>query len=98
MTFNKHDFDNKQRFSIRKLSIGVCSVLLSTLFLTFNDSQTVHADTENNGRSEENQDEHARQTKEPSQVLHVDKAIQIEKRGGQNHLSASKASAAKRDI
>ncbi|WP_243753640.1 MBG domain-containing protein [Lactobacillus gasseri] len=45
MLFNKKDFDSKQRFSIRKLSVGVCSVLLSTLFLTFNEGQTVHAST-----------------------------------------------------
>lgn len=45
MLFNKKDFDFKQRFSIRKLSVGVCSVLLSTLFLTFNEGQTVHAST-----------------------------------------------------
>lgn len=48
MLFNKKDFDSKQRFSIRKLSVGVCSVLLSTLFLTFNEGQTVHASTETN--------------------------------------------------
>lgn len=46
MIFNKNDYDSKQRFSIRKLSVGVCSVLLSTLFLTINDNQTVHAATE----------------------------------------------------
>ena len=46
--FNKKDFDSKQRFSIRKLSVGVCSVLLSTLFLTFNEGQTVHASTDVN--------------------------------------------------
>lgn len=27
------------------MSVGVCSVLLSTLFLTFNEGQTVHAST-----------------------------------------------------
>ena len=48
MLFNKKDFDSKQRFSIRKLSVGVCSVLLSTLFLTFNEGQTVHASTDVN--------------------------------------------------
>ena len=48
MLFNKKDFDSKQRFSIRKLSGGVCSVLLSTLFLTFNEGQTVHASTDVN--------------------------------------------------
>lgn len=33
MFFNKKYSDTKQRFGIRKLGIGVCSVLLSTLFL-----------------------------------------------------------------
>lgn len=46
MIFNKNDYDSKQRFGIRKLSVGVCSVLLSTLFLTMNNNQTVHASTE----------------------------------------------------
>ena len=45
MTFNRNDFEGKQRFSIRKLNIGVCSVLLSTLLWTMNTSQTVHANT-----------------------------------------------------
>ena len=38
--------DTKQRFGIRKLSVGVCSVLLSTLFLTFTDNNIVKATTE----------------------------------------------------
>lgn len=33
MFFNKKDNDSKQRFGIRKLTIGACSVLLSTLIL-----------------------------------------------------------------
>ena len=52
MLFNKKDFDSKQRFSIRKLSVGVCSVLLSTLFLTFNEGQTVHASTEHDAAAD----------------------------------------------
>lgn len=53
MTFNRNDFEGKQRFSIRKLNIGVCSVLLSTLLWTMNTSQTVHADTEVNTKNEQ---------------------------------------------
>lgn len=53
MTFNKNDFEGKQRFSIRKLNIGVCSVLLSTLLGTMNTSQTVHADTTDPVETEE---------------------------------------------
>ena len=49
MTFNKNDFEGKQRFSIRKLNIGVCSVLLWTM----NTSQTVHADTTDPVETEE---------------------------------------------
>lgn len=46
--------DNKQRFSIRKLTIGTCSVLLSTLFLTMNFSHEVHAaDIDNEKTSED---------------------------------------------
>lgn len=53
MTFNKNDFEGKQRFSIRKLNIGVCSVLLSTLLWTMNASQTVYADTTDPVETEE---------------------------------------------
>lgn len=49
MLFNDHqNCDRQQRFGIRKLSVGVCSVLLATLFLTLNDGQTVKADTDDN--------------------------------------------------
>ncbi|MGO1642815.1 MAG: YSIRK-type signal peptide-containing protein [Lactobacillus amylovorus] len=34
MDRNKEDFEGKQRFSIRKLTIGACSVLLGTLLWT----------------------------------------------------------------
>lgn len=44
----KRDFEGKQRFSIRKLTIGVCSVLLSTLLWTAVNDQVVHADEEKN--------------------------------------------------
>ena len=46
MLFNKHS-ETKQRFGIRKLTIGVSSVLLSTLFLTVNNGQKVNAATGN---------------------------------------------------
>ena len=44
MLLNKHS-ETKQRFGIRKLTIGVSSVLLSTLFLTVNNGQKVNAAT-----------------------------------------------------
>ena len=44
MLFNKHA-ETKQRFGIRKLTIGATSVLLSTLFLTINNSQKAQAAT-----------------------------------------------------
>lgn len=46
---NKEDFESKQRFSIRKLTIGACSVLLGTLLRTEVDQQVVHADTTEGG-------------------------------------------------
>lgn len=46
---NKEDFESKQRFSIRKLTIGACSVLLGTLLWTEVDQQVVHADTTEGG-------------------------------------------------
>lgn len=59
MDFEKKDFDSKQRFGIRKLTVGVCSVLLSTLLLTtVNNNQTVHAATEN-GQQETDSDQGA---------------------------------------
>lgn len=64
MLFNNHkDCDSKQRFSIRKLTIGACSVLLSTLFLTTTNSQLVHAEeeTSHNGSTDTPQQTSANQ-------------------------------------
>lgn len=80
MTFNKHDYDSKQRFGIRKLSIGVCSVLLSTLFLTINEGQTVHADVQSDdGAHEETADSGAKKTGQPSQDLNVAEVLKQQK-------------------
>ncbi|GFO98822.1 mucin-binding protein [Lactobacillus helveticus] len=80
MTFNKHDYDSKQRFGIRKLSIGVCSVLLSTLFLTINEGQTVHADVQSDdGAHEEAVDSGAKKTGQPSQNLNVAEVLKQQK-------------------
>ncbi|QLL74639.1 MBG domain-containing protein [Lactobacillus crispatus] len=65
MIFNKRDMDTKQRFSIRKLSVGVCSVLLSTLFLTFTDNNMVKADVES-GKSNVVTQEPSRSAEQPS--------------------------------
>ncbi|CCI81387.1 MBG domain-containing protein [Lactobacillus hominis] len=54
MLFNKRDLDAKQRFGIRKLTIGTCSVLLSTLFLGLSNNEVVHADTLPNNIQEQN--------------------------------------------
>ena len=53
MLFNKHA-ETKQRFGIRKLTIGATSVLLSTLFLTINNSQKSQAATAENSSSTTN--------------------------------------------
>lgn len=53
MLFNKHS-ETKQRFGIRKLTIGATSVLLSTLFLTINNSQKAQAATPENVSSTSN--------------------------------------------
>ena len=53
MLFNKHA-ETKQRFGIRKLTIGATSVLLSTLFLTINNSQKAQAATAENSSSTTN--------------------------------------------
>ena len=44
MLFNKHS-ETKQRFGIRKLTIGACSVLLSTLFLTVNNGAKISTES-----------------------------------------------------
>lgn len=56
MIYSKKNCDTKQRFSIRKLTVGTCSVLLSTLFLTMNSNQVVHAD-ENASASPETEED-----------------------------------------
>lgn len=60
MLFNKHA-ETKQRFGIRKLTIGATSVLLSTLFLTINNSQKVQAATAENGSSTTNSNNYLEQ-------------------------------------
>lgn len=42
----------KQRFSIRKLTIGTASVLLGMTFMTQSNSHLVHADTLTNSETE----------------------------------------------
>lgn len=46
MVINRKNFDTRQRFGLRKLSVGTCSVLLATLFLGVSIEQgpKVHAD------------------------------------------------------
>lgn len=66
MLFNKHS-ETKQRFGIRKLTIGVSSVLLSTLFLTVNNGQKVNAatgDTVTNADSNKTETDNESVTKE----------------------------------
>ena len=60
MLFNKHA-ETKQRFGIRKLTIGATSVLLSTLFLTINNSQKAQAATAENGSSTTNSNNYLEQ-------------------------------------
>src|SRR5699024_12163102 len=63
MLFNKHS-ETKQRFGIRKLTIGVSSVLLSTLFLTVNNGQKVNAITGNTVTNSDSNKASASVTKE----------------------------------
>lgn len=63
MLFNKHS-ETKQRFGIRKLTIGVSSVLLSTLFLTVNNGQKVNAATGNTVTNSDSNKASASVTKE----------------------------------
>lgn len=72
---NKEDFEGKQRFSIRKLTIGACSVLLGTLLWTKVDQQVVHADTTEGGTGDvpTSQESDREQNKNESALL--DKVI-----------------------
>lgn len=72
---NKEDFEGKQRFSIRKLTIGACSVLLGTLLWTEVDQQVVHADTTEGGTGDvpTSQESSREQNKNESALL--DKVI-----------------------
>ena len=74
MLFNKRDLDTKQRFSIRKLTIGTCSVLLSTLFLGITTNEVVHADTLPNNIQEQN----AQTNKTDDQKAQVIDASQVQ--------------------
>ncbi|MGI1819875.1 MBG domain-containing protein, partial [Lactobacillus johnsonii] len=74
MLFNKRDLDTKQRFSIRKLTIGTCSVLLSTLFLGITTNEVVHADTLPNNIQEQN----AQTNKTDDQKAQVVDASQVQ--------------------
>ena len=61
MFFNKKDNDSKQRFGIRKLTIGACSVLLSTLILgigTQEQNSKAQAATTETSAGNEQQDSH----------------------------------------
>ena len=87
MLFNKRDLDTKQRFSIRKLTIGTCSVLLSTLFLGIGTNEVVHADTLPNNVQEQN----AQTNKNDTQKDKVIDANQVQdsKKEGSNQAQKS---------
>lgn len=84
MLFNKHS-ETKQRFGIRKLTIGVSSVLLSTLFLTVNNGQQVNAatgdtvtnadnnktETDNESFTKENEDQTKQTDNAPTEVTNT---------------------------
>jgi hypothetical protein len=96
MKTNKHDFDSKQRFGIRKLSVGVCSVLLSTLFLTINENHVAHADTTTDANAAGDKIEdvaHADQAK--NQVDHA-KTVQLGTTAANTSDAAAKKTATPR--
>ena len=83
LSFNAK-LNGKQKFSFRKLSVGLAAVALGTTFFLSN-GQLVHADVENNTQTSEakteevdsqsqstpNQDEHVEKVDQPSQSQQV---------------------------
>lgn len=96
---NKKDFEGKQRFSIRKLTIGACSVLLGTLLWTEVDQQVVHADTTEGGTGDvpTSQESGREQNKNESALL--DKVISnggdLENNAGGESITSTDASVGK---
>lgn len=96
---NKEDFEGKQRFSIRKLTIGACSVLLGTLLWTEVDQQVVHADTTEGGTGDvpTSQESGREQNKNESALL--DKVISnggdLENNAGGESITSTDASVGK---
>lgn len=96
---NKKDFEGKQRFSIRKLTIGACSVLLGTLLWTEVDQQVVHADTTEGGTGDvpTSQESGREQNKNESAIL--DKVISnggdLENNAGGESITSTDASVGK---
>ena len=96
---NKKDFEGKQRFSIRKLTIGACSVLLGTLLWTEVDQQVVHADTTEGGTGDvpTSQESSREQNKNESALL--DKVISnggdLENNAGGESITSTDASVGK---
>lgn len=85
MLFNKHS-ETKQRFGIRKLTIGVSSVLLSTLFLTVNNGQKVNAATGDTKVTEDKPSDSS-----SDQKLTEDKTANNEKQNQQQDKTATDA-------
>lgn len=96
---NKKDFEGKQRFSIRKLTIGACSVLLGTLLWTEVDQQVVHANTTEGGTGDvpTSQESGREQNKNESALL--DKVISnggdLENNAGGESITSTDASVGK---
>lgn len=90
MIYNKKDMDSRQRFSIRKLSVGVCSVLLSTLFLSFNSNSVVKAASEEGNQTVQPA---TTQVEEKSEITNSEKATADEsKQDTPSETTATEAS------
>lgn len=92
MLFNKHA-ETKQRFGIRKLTIGATSVLLSTLFLTINNSQKAQAATAENGSSTTNSNNYLEQKdgKSTSKQNVTDQSVTDQSAGNAQNSSPANA-------
>lgn len=83
----KHRDNLKYHFSLRKMSIGVCSVVLGAFFVGMNNTQIVKADTTVQAKVEEN----IKQKDDSNQNITTNKAVQ------NNKLTNTKVDEGKKD-
>ena len=85
--------DEKQRFGIRKFSVGVASVLLGTSLMFGANTQIVHADSENGGINSEVQSKSENDAANTSNVKNEAKATENKVENSNTENQSAKAGA-----